>query len=127
MKKFAETHEWIVIDQGKGRIGISTDAQKELGEIVYIELPRLGQEVKVEEEVAVLESTKAAVDIYSPVSGKIVAINEKVQRNPSLINRFPEGEGYLFELVLSRPEEYEMLISEEKYRRSIVSGARLRI
>ncbi|MDN3509237.1 MAG: glycine cleavage system protein GcvH [Candidatus Neptunochlamydia sp.] len=122
MKKFAETHEWIDINEGKGRVGISTHAQKELGEIVYVELPKVGQEIKVGEEVAVLESTKAAADIYSPVSGKIIGVNEKVKKDPSLMNKFPEGEGYLFEITLTHPEESELLTSKDEYHQWIVQS-----
>ncbi|MDJ0652170.1 MAG: glycine cleavage system protein GcvH [Simkaniaceae bacterium] len=120
MKKFAETHEWIDINEAKGQVGISIHAQKELGEIVYVELPKVGQEVNVGEEVAILESTKAAADIYSPVSGKIIAVNAKVKEDPSLMNKFPEGEGYLFEIALTRPEECEVLKSKDEYYQWIV-------
>jgi len=122
MKKFAETHEWIDVDEGKGRVGISAHAQKELGEIVYVELPKVGQEIKAGEEVAVLESTKAAADIYSPVSGKIIAVNEKVKEDPSLMNKSPEGEGYLFEIALTHPEECEVLTSKDEYHQWIVQS-----
>ncbi len=107
--KYAETHEWIDVKEEKGRVGISSHAQKELGDIVYVELPKVGQEVKAGEEIAVLESTKAAADIYSPVSGKVTHVNEKVREDPSLMNTDPEGEGYLFELALTHPEELETL------------------
>ncbi|QVL57441.1 MAG: glycine cleavage system protein GcvH [Simkaniaceae bacterium] len=122
--KYAETHEWIEANEGKGRVGISIHAQKELGEIVYVELPKVGQEVKAGEEVAVLESTKAAADIYSPVSGKITAINERVKKDPSLMNTFPEGEGYLFEVTLTQPEELEALTSKDEYHQWIVQSTR---
>ena len=120
--KYAETHEWIDANKGKGRVGISIHAQKELGEIVYVELPKVGQEVKAGEEVAVLESTKAAADIYSPVSGKITAINEKVKEDPSLMNTSPEGEGYLFEITLTHPEELEALTSKDEYHQWILQS-----
>lgn len=110
--KFAKTHEWI---DEKGRVGISKKAQEELGEIVYVELPEVGQVVKTGEEIAVLESTKAAVDIYSPVSGKITSVNEKVKEDPSLLNNAPEGEGFLYEMSLSAPEELDSLILKGDY------------
>lgn len=115
MKKYGQTHEWIDLIGEKGRVGISIHAQKELGEIVYVQLPDVGQEVKAGEEVVVLESTKAAVDVYSPVSGTIIAVNERLKDNTSLVNQFPEGEGYLFEILLAHPDECELLISEDKY------------
>lgn len=111
--RYAETHEWI---DDNGRVGLSKKAQEELGEIVYIELPEVGQEVKAGEEIAVLESTKAAVDIYSPVSGTITAVNEALRNDPSLLNQAPEGVGYLFEMILSKPEELEALTPIEMYQ-----------
>ena len=113
--KYAETHEWVDVKNGKGRIGISFRAQKELGEIVYIELPEVGQVIQAEQQVVVLESTKAAVDIYSPVSGKVSAINESVREAPSLLNQDPEGKGYLFEIILTYPEELDKLLSKDLY------------
>lgn len=111
--RYSESHEWF----NGGRVGISIYAQKELGEIVYVELPKVGQEVKAGEEVAVLESTKAAADIYSPVSGKIVSVNEKLKEDPSLVNTAPEAEGYLFEIVLSNPSELNLLIRADEYQK----------
>ena len=110
--KYTETHEWI--DQ-KGRVGISKKAQEELGEIVYVELPKVGQTVKAGDEIAVLESTKAAVDIYSPVSGTITAINQKVAEDPALLNASPEEEGYLCEITPSDPQELDQLLTAEDY------------
>lgn len=123
MKKYAETHEWVEVNEGKGCVGISIHAQKELGEIVYVELPKVGQVVKAGEEIAVLESTKAAADIYSPVSGNITAVNEKLKEDPSLMNKSPEGEGYLFEIVLTHPEECEVLTSEDEYHQWTLHNA----
>lgn len=120
--KYAETHEWIDAKEGEGRVGISVHAQKELGEIVYVELPKVEQEIKAGEEVAILESTKAAADIYSPVSGKITAVNEKVRKEPSLINKAPEREGYLFEITLTHPEELEVLTSKGEYHQWILQS-----
>lgn len=113
--KYSDSHEWVRIEDSVGQVGISTHAQKELGEIVYVELPRVGQEIKAGEEVAVLESTKAAADIYTPVSGTITKVNERVKETPSLLNTSPEEEGYLFEIALSNPEELERLMPVEAY------------
>ncbi|MCP5505292.1 MAG: glycine cleavage system protein GcvH [Chlamydiales bacterium] len=114
--RYAETHEWI---DDNGRVGISKKAQEELGEIVYIELPEVGQKVKAGEEIAVLESTKAAVDIYSPVSGTITAVNEVLREDPSPLNQAPEEAGYLFEMTLSKPEELEALTPKETYQSAL--------
>lgn len=113
--KYTESHEWIIAKKKIGRVGISAYAQKELGDVVYIQLPKVGQKVEAGEEVAVLESTKAAADIYSPVSGEITAINPKVAEDPTLLNRSPENEGWLFEIALSDPSELDTLLDDQQY------------
>lgn len=113
--QFTETHEWIAINQGIGTVGISAYAEKELGEIVYIELPTLGKEIRSGEEAAVLESTKAATDVYSPASGTIIEINEKLKTDSSLINTSPETDGWLFKLKLSEPQELLELMDKNAY------------
>ncbi|WP_194847621.1 glycine cleavage system protein GcvH [Candidatus Neptunochlamydia vexilliferae] len=113
--KYSDSHEWVKVNGTTGQVGISTHAQKELGEIVYVELPKVGQEVKAGDEVAVLESTKAAADIYTPVTGIITQVNQAAADTPSLLNTSPEREGYLFEIALSAPEELEALMPIEAY------------
>ena len=95
------SHEWIHVEGNIGTVGISYHAQKELVEIVYVELPQIGKLVKEGEEVCVLESTKAAADVYSPASGRVVAVNESVKQTPSLINRAAESSGWLYKIELS--------------------------
>ncbi|MBM3191456.1 MAG: glycine cleavage system protein GcvH [Chlamydiae bacterium] len=113
--KYTESHEWIEVEGSSGRVGITKYAQKELGDIVHIELPRLGSMIEVGDEVAVLESTKAAADIYSPVSGKVLAVNERLKEDLSLLNRDPEGEGWLFQIKLSDRTELKVLYDQERY------------
>jgi len=113
--KYTESHEWIEVEGSSGRVGITKYAQKELGDIVHVELPRLGSMVEVGDEVVVLESTKAAADIYSPVSGKVLAVNERLKEDLSLLNRDPEGEGWLFQIKLSDRTELKVLYDEERY------------
>ncbi len=115
MIKFSESHEWIRSSSHKGRVGITNHASEQLGEVVYIELPKIGKKVKKGEEVAVVESTKAASDIYSPVSGEIVAINEALLNNPGLIRHSPEEKGWLFEIQLADPTELDTLLSDRQY------------
>lgn len=115
MKYYSQSHEWIEVEKNEGSVGISTHAQEELGEIVYVELPGVGVEVKRGDEVAVLESTKAASDIYSPVSGTIIAVNEKVKEDPSLLNSAPEKEGWLYKIALSKHSELDSLLDHEQY------------
>jgi glycine cleavage system H protein len=112
--KFTETHEWIELSKEEnnvGIVGVTAFAQKELGEIVYVELPQVDKEIKKGEEVAVLESTKAAADIYSPVSGTIIEINKRLTSQPELINHSPENEGWIFKIRLSNPKEWDTLLT----------------
>lgn len=113
--KFTDSHEWIKVENGIGTVGITDHAQKELGEVVYIELPAVGKQVKAGQEVAVLESTKAAADIYSPVSGEIVEINQKLVDFIHHINASAESEGWLFKIKLSTMSETEKLLPLEEY------------
>lgn len=113
---FTESHEWVRIEGNIATIGISAYAQKELGEVVSIELPPVGRMVKAKEEVAVLESTKAAADVYAPLSGKVIAVNDAVKQNPSQINQHAETSGWLFKLDLSHPHELSHLMNEKEYR-----------
>jgi glycine cleavage system H protein len=113
--RFTESHEWIKVENGVGTVGITDHAQKELGEVVYVELPAVGKRVKAGEEVAVLESTKAAADIYSPVSGEIVEINQKLGDFIHQINSAAESEGWLFKIKLADHAETENLLKKEVY------------
>ena len=119
--KYTDSHEWILVQENVGIVGISKHAQKELGEVVYIQLPMQGQAVKARTEIAVLESTKAAADIYSPVSGVIIAVNQKVQEDPSLLNLHPEEHGWLFKISLSDPSELDHLLNQAEYLQ-LISG-----
>ncbi len=113
--KFTESHEWIKIEGDLGIVGITEYAQKELGEVVYVELPSVGKTVRAGEEVAVLESTKAAADIYSPVSGEVVAINQNLNGFAEKINSSPEEEGWLFKIRLVNLTELEPLLEKRQY------------
>ncbi|MBN9377630.1 MAG: glycine cleavage system protein H [Chlamydiales bacterium 38-26] len=114
--KFNDTHEWIEVKDGIGTVGVSNHAQKELGDIVYVELPKVGKSVKVGEEAAVLESTKAAADVYSPVTGTIVEVNAELSSASELVNKSPEEEGWLFKIKLEHPEELEKLMDAKDYQ-----------
>lgn len=120
--KYAETHEWILIDdQGIGTVGVSEHARKELGEVVYVQLPEVGKLLKKNDEACVLESTKAAADIYSPVTGTVVSINELNEKNIDKLNTSPEQKGWLFKVRLDHPEEIETLLSREDYLKEVSS------
>lgn len=113
---FADSHEWVRVEDGVGYVGISRHAQQELGEIVFVSLPPVGKVVKAGEEVAILESTKAAADLYAPVSGEVIAVNAAVQNTPQIINTSPEQEGWLFQLSLSNPRELDNLLTTAQYQ-----------
>jgi glycine cleavage system H protein len=115
MRKYTETHEWLEIADTTVTVGITEHAQQELGTIVYVELPKLGQELKAGEEACVLESTKAAADIYTPVSGTVMAINESLKMEAGLVNRAAENEGWLFRIHLTHPQELANLMDVEAY------------
>ncbi len=114
--KYARSHEWIQMDKTHARVGISSRAQKELGEIVYVELPKIGQEVQAGSEIAILESTKAAADIYSPVTGTITKVNDALQQDTTLLNDFPESKGWLFEIEVHNPSEMDQLLDQAAYQ-----------
>lgn len=114
--KFTDTHEWISINGDIGTVGITDYAQKELGDIVYVELPNIGAAVKALQEAVVLESTKAAADVYSPVSGTIVEVNQKLADASELVNTAPEDDGWLFKVKLSDLKELNALMDKDTYR-----------
>ena len=119
--KFTKSHEWIKIEAGSdiGTVGITDHAQKELGDIVYVELPKVGSEVKQGAPVAVIESTKAATDVYSPASGVIKAMNEHLNEVPETVNKFPEQKGWLFKIRLNNVNEIDGLMDDAAYRKFI--------
>ena len=96
--EFTKTHEWVDIENGIATFGISAFAQKELGDIVYVELPKIGASFKQGDPIVILESTKAAIDIYSPISGVITAVNLALKEAPELVNTSPENAGWLVKL-----------------------------
>lgn len=112
---YTETDEWVLIQGNIATVGITDYAQKKLRDIVGVELPEIGKEVKAGDSVAVVESIKAAADIYSPLSGKITETNQKLLDSPELINKDPYGEGWIFRIEISDKNEIEKLLSAEKY------------
>ena len=120
--KFTQSHEWISLQGKIGTVGITDYAQRELGEIVHIEFPQVGQKVKAGEEVCVLESTKAAADVYAPVSGKIVEVNKALQESPVSLNAGAESSAWLFRIEVSDPTELEKLLTRAQYLSQIKSS-----
>ena len=118
--KYTESHEWVEADtEGNARIGISDHAQEALGDLVFVELPTVGDEISQGDPCAVVESVKAASDIITPVSGKVIAVNEDLDGDPAIINSDPYNDGWLFELELSDTEELEGLKSAEAYEETL--------
>ena len=114
---YLETHEWAKLEgDGIVVVGISDHAQEALGDVVFVELPELGIELEAKSEVGVVESVKAASDIYSPVSGVISAINEQLEESPELVNDSPYDQGWFFKIRASDIEELASLLPAEKYR-----------
>ena len=114
--KYTESHEWVdANDEGKARIGISDHAQAALGDLVYVELPTVGDELSQGDACAVVESVKAASDLYAPVSGKIIAVNEDLDADPAIINSDPYDDGWLFQVELIDNAELESLKDAEAY------------
>jgi glycine cleavage system H protein len=118
---FTKEHEWIRVDGDLATIGISNHAQEQLGDIVFAEVPEAGRRVSKGQEAAVVESVKAASDVYAPVSGEVVEGNQAVADNPALINSDPEGEGWFFRLKLDNPGELDGLMDEAAYREWIAT------
>ena len=114
--KYVETHEWVREDgDGSILVGITDFAQSALGDVVYVELPEVDSEVDMGDEVAVVESVKAASDIYAPLSGRITEVNESLEGNPELVNADPYREGWFFRLKLRDVEELSSLMDSESY------------
>lgn len=111
--RYAKTHEWLRSD---GTVGITDHAQHELTDVVFVDLPAIGKTVKAGEVICVVESVKAASDIYAPASGKVVAANAGLTANPALVNTDPYGEGWMFKLELANPAERDALMDAAAYR-----------
>jgi glycine cleavage system H protein len=115
--RFAPTHEWL--RSADGTVGISDHAQAELSDIVYVDLPKVGRQVAAGECGAVVESVKAASDIYAPVAGEIVAVNDGLASNPANLNTDPYGEGWMFRLKVADPIQAEKLLDSDAYKQQI--------
>lgn len=113
---FTEDHEWIEVDGETATVGITDYAQSQLGDIVFVEVPEEGRAVSKGDDAAVVESVKAASDVFAPVSGTIVEGNPALADNPALVNEDPEAEGWFFRLTLSDPAELDGLMDEARYQ-----------
>lgn len=116
---FTKEHEWVKVEGEKGVVGITDYAQKSLGDIVYVELPSIGKVVKFMEVAGTIESVKAASDIYSPVTGEVIEVNENLKDSPELINKDPHGSGWLFIVKLHDKTELKKLMTASEYEKYV--------
>lgn len=117
MKKFSKDHEWIMVEDNQvAMIGITDYAQKQLGDIVYVDLPALGKVVSKGTEAAVVESVKAASEVYAPIDGEIVLVNDKLTGDPALVNNKAESDGWFFKLKMTDSSQLNELMDEQSYK-----------
>ena len=113
---YSEDHEWINVEGSIGTVGITEYAQNALGDIVFVEVPEVGEEFAKGDEVSVVESVKAASEIYSPVTGEITAVNEDLEDNAALVNSSPDGDGWFFKITVSNKDELKELMDAGDYK-----------
>lgn len=118
---YSEDHEWISVDGNEGTVGITDYAQNALGDIVFVEVPEVGDDFAKGDEVAVVESVKAASEIYAPVGGEITAVNEELEDNAGLVNSSPDGDGWFYKVSISDADELEGLMDADGYK-AFVAG-----
>ena len=118
-KKYTKEHEWVEIDGDIATVGITNHAQESLGDIVFIDLPAVGKEVKSNDEICVIESVKAASDIYAPIDGEVVEINNNLSDDASLVNQDPENDGWIFKMKISNSDQFNSLMTLDDYLSSL--------
>ena len=121
---FTKTHEWLRLEGNKATVGITQHAQEEISDVVFVELPKIGKNLKQAEEAAVVESVKAAFSIYAPVSGTIGQVNEALSKDPAAINRSPYDEGWIFTLQVANPDEVKGLMNHQQYEQWVSGGSK---
>jgi glycine cleavage system H protein len=119
--RYTKDHEWVRRDDDIVTIGVTEYAQEQLGDLVFVELPEVGREFEAADAVAVVESVKAAADVFAPVAGKITEVNQSVVDDPSLVNSEPEADGWLFKMEMTDPDTYDNLLDEAGYREFLES------
>ena len=118
-KKYTKEHEWVEVDGDTATVGITNHAQESLGDIVFIDLPTVGKEVKSNEELCVIESVKAASDIYAPIDGEVIEINNNLNDDASIVNQDTEKDGWIFKMKIADPNQYNNLMSLDEYLASL--------
>ena len=117
--KYTDTHEWLKIKDDKALVGITDHAQSELTDIVFVELPEVGKEIKKGEELCVVESVKSVSEIYAPLSGNVVNVNKKLDDSPEIVNESPYDDGWLVEIEIKDKSEIDSLLDAESYKKMI--------
>jgi glycine cleavage system H protein len=120
---YTKEHEWLRVDESVGTIGITDYAQNQLGDIVFVELPKPGEHVAAKESFGTVESVKAVSDIYSPVTGEVTAVNLRLQDSPELVNADPHGEAWLIRVLIADHREIDALMTAEQYEAYVKQGA----
>ena len=118
-KKYTKEHEWVEVEGDTATVGITNHAQESLGDIVFIDLPTVGKEVKSNEELCVIESVKAASDIYAPIDGEVIEINNNLNDDASIVNQDPEKDGWIFKMKIADPSQYNNLMTLDEYLASL--------
>jgi glycine cleavage system H protein len=121
--KYAKSHEYVNVEGDVGTIGISDYAQKELGDVVFVELPQVGTQIEANEELGSIESVKAVSELFAPVSGEVIEVNEALAEKPELVNTDPWGDGWMIKVKLSNPDDLEELMSAEEYEEYVEKEA----
>jgi glycine cleavage system H protein len=119
--KYSKEHEWVATEESVATIGITDHAQEQLGEIVYIELPSVGEKISKDDPFGVVESVKAVSDIYAPVSGTVVEVNEDLPESPETVNEDPYGDGWLIKVKVSDPDDFDDLMDPDEYTELVAS------
>lgn len=114
--RYSKDHEYVRVEGDTGVVGISAYAQSQLGDVVFVELPEVGKTVAQGKEAAVVESVKAASEVYAPISGEVVEVNTELEGNPALVNEEPEGTGWFLKLKITNPAELDSLMDEAAYK-----------
>ncbi len=114
---YSKDHEWVKIEGGEAVVGITDFAQKQLGDVVYVELPPVGTQLDVHQTIGVVESVKAVSDVYSPVSGEVIAVNENLNDSPEMLNQDPHGQGWIMRLKIRDKSDTEKLMTAADYER----------
>ena len=117
--KYTKEHEWVLIEGGTATVGITDYAQDQLGDIVFVELPAVGDKVSKEDAFGVVESVKAVSDIYAPLSGKVIEVNDDLPDDPEMLNEDPYGDGWIIKIELTDPEEIEDLLTSVEYEQYV--------